>query len=52
MTLVAGSIRRKAGLIDDGDDEGFLQDYYLALCAKLEREMSLGRRRQDKLSRY
>jgi uncharacterized RDD family membrane protein YckC len=50
MTLVAGSIRRKAGLPDDGDDPSFLHDYYLALCAKLEREVALGRRRQDKLA--
>lgn len=48
MTLVAGSIRRKAGLPDDGDDEGFLRDYYLALCVKLEREVALGHRRSDK----
>jgi uncharacterized RDD family membrane protein YckC len=49
MTLVAASIRRKAGLADDGDDEGFLHDYYLALCAKLEREVSLGKRRSNKM---
>jgi uncharacterized RDD family membrane protein YckC len=53
MTLVASSIRRKAELADDGDNdvEGFLQDYYLALCAKLEREVALGVRRQDKQAR-
>jgi uncharacterized RDD family membrane protein YckC len=53
MTLVASSIRRKAELVDDNDNdvEGFLQDYYLALCAKLEREVALGVRRQDKQAR-
>lgn len=51
MTLVAGSIRRKADLADDDDVEGFLQDYYLALCAKLEREVALGVRREDKQAR-
>jgi len=48
MTTVAASIRRKAGLPDDGDDWGFLTDYYAALCARLERGVMLGRRRQDK----
>lgn len=50
MALVAGSIRRKAGMPDDGDDEGFLHDYYLALCTRLEREVALGRRRENKAS--
>jgi hypothetical protein len=43
-------IRRKAGLPDDGDDYGFLSDYYAALCARLERGMMLGRRRDNKHS--
>lgn len=48
VTTVAASIRRKAGMADDGDDWGFLTDYYAALCARLERGVMLGRRRQDK----
>ncbi|MGN6375618.1 MAG: RDD family protein [Sphingomonas sp.] len=48
ITTVAASIRRKAGLPDDGDDWGFLYDYYAALCARLERDVMLGRRREDK----
>ena len=47
---VAAAIRRKAGLADDGDDDGFLADYYAALCARLEGGLLLGRRRLDKLS--
>jgi uncharacterized RDD family membrane protein YckC len=48
VMLVAASIRAKAGLPDDYDDEGFLHDYYAALCARLERGMLVGRRRADK----
>jgi len=51
ITTVAATIRRKAGIADDGDDYGFLSDYYAALCARLERGMMLGRRRADKHSR-
>ncbi len=47
---VAATIRRKAGLADDGDDDGFLADYYAALCARLEGGLLVGRRRLDKLS--
>lgn len=47
---VAAAIRRKAGLADDGDDDGFLTDYYAALCARLEGGLLVGRRRLDKLS--
>jgi uncharacterized RDD family membrane protein YckC len=47
---VAAAIRRKAGLADDGDDDGFLADYYAALCARLEGGLLVGRRRLDKLS--
>jgi uncharacterized RDD family membrane protein YckC len=50
IVTVAGAIRRKAGLPDDGDDYGFLSDYYAALCARLERGMMLGRRRDNKHS--
>jgi hypothetical protein len=48
VATVAAAIRRKAGLQDDGDDRGFLLDYYAALCERLERGMILGRRREDK----
>jgi predicted transcriptional regulator len=50
IVTVAGAIRRKAGLPDDGDDYAFLSDYYAALCARLERGMMLGRRRDNKHS--
>ncbi|MET3712705.1 putative RDD family membrane protein YckC [Sphingomonas trueperi] len=50
IVTVAATIRRKAGLPDDGDDLGFLTDYYAALCARLERGMMLGKRRDDKHS--
>lgn len=45
---VAATIRRKAGLADDGDDDGFLADYYAALCARLEGGLLVGRRQLDK----
>ena len=48
IRTVATSIRHKAGLPDHGDDYDFLFDYYAALCARLERDMLLGRRRADK----
>lgn len=48
VAVVAASIRQKAGLPEDGDDYGFLSDYYAALCARLERGAMLGRRRADK----
>jgi uncharacterized RDD family membrane protein YckC len=48
IVTVAATIRRKAGLPDDGNDHGFLSDYYAALCARLERGMLVGRRREDK----
>jgi uncharacterized RDD family membrane protein YckC len=47
---VAAAIRRKAGIADDNDDDGFLADYYAALCARLEGGLLLGRRRLDKRS--
>jgi len=50
IVTVAAAIRRKAGLPDDRDDYGFLSDYYAALCARLERQMSVGVRRADKYS--
>jgi uncharacterized RDD family membrane protein YckC len=50
IVVVAASIRGKAGLADDGDDYGFLSDYYAALCARLERNAMLGRRRENKFA--
>lgn len=51
IATVAATIRHKAGIVDDGEDYGFLSDYYAALCARLERGMLVGRRRADKHSR-
>ena len=48
VATVARMIRAKAGIADDGDDYGFLSDYYAALCARLEAGMLVGRRRQNK----
>jgi len=48
LATVAATIRRKADIPDDGDDLGFLTDYYRALCGRLERGMMLGRRRDNK----
>ncbi|WP_293976836.1 RDD family protein [Sphingomonas sp.] len=48
ITIVASTIRRKAGIPDDGDDAGFLADYYQALGAWLERDLLFGKRRADK----
>ena len=48
IATVAATIRRKAGLADDGDDRGFLEDYYAALCDRLERGLLVGRRRENK----
>lgn len=49
LVIVAASIRSKAGLPDDGEDDyAFLSDYYAALCARLERDAALGRRRENK----
>lgn len=49
IATVAATIRRKAGIAEeDGDDRGFLVDYYAALCERLERGMLVGRRREDK----
>jgi len=48
IMTVARTIRGKAGLPDDGDDYGFLSDYYAALCARLEAGLMVGRRRESK----
>lgn len=50
LATVAATIRRKAGLADDGDDAGFLADYYASLCARLESGLLIGRRRQNKFA--
>ena len=48
IVTVARTIRSKADLPDDGDDYGFLSDYYAALCAHLEAGLMVGRRRESK----
>jgi hypothetical protein len=48
IATVAATIRRKGGIEDDGDDRGFLEDYYAALCDRLERGLLVGRRRENK----
>lgn len=48
IATVARTIREKAVLPDDLDDYGFLSDYYAALCARLEHQLLIGRRRQSK----
>jgi len=50
ITTVASTIRAKADLPNDGDDYGFLADYYAALCAHLESRLMVGRRRENKFS--
>ena len=50
IATVAAAVRHKAGIPDDGDDADFLADYYRALCARLERDMMLGHRRDDKFA--
>ena len=48
LATVAQSIRNRGGMIDEGNDGEFLEDYYVALCARLERGVLLGQRRPDK----
>jgi uncharacterized RDD family membrane protein YckC len=48
LATVASTIREKAEIPDDGDDLGFLTDYYRALCVRLEHRMMLGHRRDNK----
>ena len=48
VATVARTIRTKAGIAADGDDYGFLADYYAALCARLEAGLLVGRRRESK----
>ncbi|MDP9421935.1 MAG: RDD family protein [Pseudomonadota bacterium] len=49
ISTVARIIRQKAGMPDEGDDYGFLSDYYAALCTRLEAGLMVGRRRESKL---
>jgi len=51
IATVADTIRRKAMIAEDGDDLAFLTEYYQALCARLERDVLLGKRRSDKHDR-
>jgi len=51
VATVARTIRFKAGIDDDGDDYGFLSDYYAALCARLERGLLVGQRRENKFEK-
>jgi len=48
---VAATIREKFDIPNDRDDYGFLSDFYAELCARLEQNMLLGRRRADKYDR-
>jgi uncharacterized RDD family membrane protein YckC len=48
IATVARTIRAKAQIAEDGDDYGFLSDYYAALCAHLESRLMIGRRRENK----
>ena len=49
LTAVASGIRKKIDwTAPPGDDAAFLNAYYTALCAKLEREVLFGHKRRDK----
>jgi uncharacterized RDD family membrane protein YckC len=50
IITVARMIRSKADMADDGDDYGFLSDYYTALCSHLEARLMIGRRRNSKFT--
>ncbi|WP_028969274.1 RDD family protein [Sphingomonas sp. URHD0057] len=50
IATVARMIRAKGDIVDDGDDYGFLSDYYAALCAHLEAGLMVGRRRDSKFA--
>ena len=51
IATVARIIRDKASIPDEGDDYGFLSDYYAALCTRLEAGLMVGQRRESKLER-
>lgn len=48
IATVARTIREKFDIPSDGDDFGFLNDFYAELCARLERGMIFGQRRESK----
>ncbi|WP_300973364.1 RDD family protein [Sphingomonas sp. LHG3406-1] len=48
VSTVAATIRDKFGIPSDGDDYGFLSDFYAELCARLEQNMLFGRKRESK----
>jgi uncharacterized RDD family membrane protein YckC len=52
IAVAARTIRHKAGIADDGDDRGFLSDYYAALCMRLEGGLMMGRRRENKFAAW
>lgn len=50
IATVARIIREKAGIDEWSDDREFLSDYYIALCARLESGLMVGRRRENKFA--
>lgn len=48
IAVVAQAIRNKAQIADTGEDRAFLSDYYAALCVRLEADVLVGRRRENK----
>lgn len=48
IAIVAQAIRNKAEIADTGEDRAFLSDYYAALCVRLEADVLVGRRRENK----
>jgi hypothetical protein len=48
LASVAQTIRTKFAMPDEGDNRGFLEDFYAALCARLEGGLLLGQRRSTK----
>ncbi len=48
ITTVAAAIRRKLGRPDERHDRAFLEAYYAALRAELERKLLFGTRKKDK----
>lgn len=48
VATVASTIREKFAIPSDGDDYGFLSDFYAQLCGRLEQGLMLGRRLESK----